>query len=292
MALVLVTPPATEPMMLAEAKAHLRMDIGIPTATLTLATVLVGHKVTINGLTFTAAAVADLPNRVFDQSGDDTADAASLVLAINHATAGVPGVYATSALGVVTLVAEEVALIIIGASGTITAVSNDDALLAGLIIGLIKAAREWCEGYQNRAYITQTWHLYLDQWPEEYIRVPLPPLQSVPAAGIKYTDSAGAINTWLAANYLVDVYSEPGRIVLAYGKSWPSVMLQPAYGIEVEFIAGYGVAAAVPERVKQAMKLLVGHWYENREAVLIGTISKEIEFAVKALLSLERIWPV
>ena len=290
MALVLVTPPATEPMMLAEAKSHLRVDIGIPTATLTLATVLVGHKVTINGLTFTAAAVADLPNRVFDQSGDDTADAASLVLAINHTTAGVPGVYATSALGVVTLVAEEVALIITAASGTITAVTNDDALLAGLIIGLIKAAREWCEGYQNRAYVTQTWKLILDEWPEEYIRVPLPPLQVV--SSVKYTDSAGIQTPWPAVERLVDIYSEPGRIVPAYGKSWPSVILQPAYGIEVEFVAGYGVAAAVPERVKQAMKLIVGHWYENREAVLIGTISKEIEFAVKALLSLDRIWPL
>lgn len=73
--------------------------------TLTLNAVQVGDQVTINGVTFTAAAAADLPNRVFDQSGDNTADAASLAAAINHATAGVPGITATSNLAVVTLAA-------------------------------------------------------------------------------------------------------------------------------------------------------------------------------------------
>ncbi|MEN6325795.1 MAG: hypothetical protein ABFD18_06275 [Syntrophomonas sp.] len=95
----------------------------VTTATLTLATVLAGDKVTINGLVFTAAAAADLPNRVFAQAGDDTADAASLVSAINHATAGVPGITATSALGVVTLVADdpgEILITITDAAATIT----------------------------------------------------------------------------------------------------------------------------------------------------------------------------
>jgi len=89
------------------AMAEITANTKVTEATLTLATVLVGDAVTINGLTFTAAAVADLPNRVFAQGGDDTADAASLVLAINHATAGVPGITATSNLGVVTLKSTE-----------------------------------------------------------------------------------------------------------------------------------------------------------------------------------------
>lgn len=87
--------------------ATITANTGVAAATLTCAAVNVGDTCVINGLTFTAAAAADLPNRVFSQSGDDTADAASLVAAINHATAGVPGVTASSALGVVTLVATE-----------------------------------------------------------------------------------------------------------------------------------------------------------------------------------------
>jgi len=64
--------------------------------TLTLNAVQVADTVTINGIVFTAAAAADLPNRVFDQSGADADDAASLAAAINHATAGVPGIVATT----------------------------------------------------------------------------------------------------------------------------------------------------------------------------------------------------
>ena len=74
--------------------------------TITCANVVAGDEVTINGIKFTAAADADIPNNVFAIGANDTACAASLVLAINHA-AGVPGVTATSALGVVTLAIDE-----------------------------------------------------------------------------------------------------------------------------------------------------------------------------------------
>lgn len=34
-----------------------------------------------------------------------------------------------------------------------------------------------------------------------------------------------------------------------------------------------------------AVKLLVGHWYENRESVTIGGISKKLEFSLDAILT-------
>jgi hypothetical protein len=46
-----------------------------------------------------------------------------------------------------------------------------------VIEGFIKAARTDCENLQNRAYISQTWELWLDEWPDEdYIVLPRPPL--------------------------------------------------------------------------------------------------------------------
>lgn len=71
---------------------------------ITLASVLAGDTVIIGGLTFTAHTdTTTVANREFDISGDDTADAAELATCINDGTYGVPGVTATSALGVVTL---------------------------------------------------------------------------------------------------------------------------------------------------------------------------------------------
>jgi len=133
-----------------------------------------------------------------------------------------------------------------------------------LITGLITAAREEVERICWHALLTQTWELVLDRWPAgDAIELPRPPLQSV--TSVKYTDSSGAETTWSAANYVVDTDSTPGRIVLAYSVTWPTVVLQPTGGIRVRYVAGWTSAANVPQAIKQALLLLVGHWYENRE---------------------------
>lgn len=158
-----------------------------------------------------------------------------------------------------------------------------------LISDLIKAAREYCEEFTRRALAEQTIEAYPDHFPYEgEIELPRPPLQSV--TSIKYKNSAGTETNMTAdTDYLVDVDSTVGRIVLPYGKSWPAFTPWPVHPIKIRYVAGYSSADPIPKSIKQAMLLLVGHWYENREAVLKGTISKEIEIAVKALLSLHRV---
>ena len=168
--------------------------------------------------------------------------------------------------------------------------SDEDSLL----LSMIEAARDYCESYQNRAYITQTWELALVSFPSgNEIILPRPPLQSSPTAPtVKYYDTADVEATMAAADYMVDTYAEPGRIVLKYEKTWPSTTLRPANGVIIKYVAGYGATAAtVPERIIQAIKLLVGHMYENRESTDIKEL-KEIPFAVHSLLGLDRIWPL
>ena len=43
---------------------------------------------------------------------------------------------------------------------------------------------------------------------------------------------------------------------------------------------------------KAACLLLIGHWYENRQAVVLGTPPSDVPFAVKALLDIRRNVPV
>ena len=168
-------------------------------------------------------------------------------------------------------------------------ISNNDE--DALIEVWIKAAREWCEDYQNRAYITQTWELAFDSFPSKRImRVPLPPLQSI--TSIKYFDTDCTEYEFLSTNYELDIYSEPGRISLGYNKSWPSTILRSVNGVIIEFKAGYGDSAAeVPEKVKQAIKVLIGELYEHREITDIKEL-KEIPFAIHSLLNFDRIWPI
>lgn len=86
----------------------------------TLATVLNGETITINGLLFTAhtdtTVVAD---RQFSIATSDTAAATELCVCINDLTYGVPGVLAESTLGVVQLTSES------PGETLITAVSSD-----------------------------------------------------------------------------------------------------------------------------------------------------------------------
>ncbi|MBA7608319.1 hypothetical protein ES703_15496 [subsurface metagenome] len=103
------------------AEAEIAANTKVSEATVTLATFLVGGTITINGLIYTAHVdTTSLPDREFDISGDDTADAVELCLCLNAALYGVPGVVASNVAGVVTLKAIEPGAV------TITVASSPD----------------------------------------------------------------------------------------------------------------------------------------------------------------------
>jgi uncharacterized phiE125 gp8 family phage protein len=155
-----------------------------------------------------------------------------------------------------------------------------------MIQALIQAARRYGENFQNRAYNTQTWELWLDAFPDvDYISLPRPPLQSV--TSVEYYDTSNVKYTMSATDYFVDTKSEPGKVTLGYGKSWPSsTTLRPYNGVCVTYVAGH--VGQVPDTIKQAMLLLIGHWYENREGGTERPIT-QVPLAVEALLWQERI---
>ena len=162
-------------------------------------------------------------------------------------------------------------------------VTEDDALIAGLIM----AAREQLESTSRPqlAMLTQTWRYVADAWPSaDGLELRPYPLQSV--TSIKYTDENGTEATLAANSYQVDTYSEPGRVRLKSSASWPSVTLAALNGLVVEFVAGYGdTPGDLPQRLRQAVLLLVTHWYENREPVLnSGAVPKELPMTVHALM--------
>lgn len=156
---------------------------------------------------------------------------------------------------------------------------------------LIPAARHYCENFQNRAYITQTWELWLEAFPSKsYIEIPKPPLQSI--TSVKYYDTSDSEATFSSSYYFVDTKNQyGGRVVLNYSQSWPSTTLRPANGVCVTFVAGYGDDGYdVPKDFRSAMLLYIGHLYENREAVVTtGLNAVEIPKGVDALLWMERV---
>lgn len=132
-----------------------------------------------------------------------------------------------------------------------------------LVVSLITAAREYSEMVMSRSIITQTWDVYLDAFADK-MKLPVPPLQSVDS--IKYIDTEGVEQTLDIGVYTVNTSAMPGYVSLAYKQSWPSIR-DIDNAVTIRITSGYGDSAAdVPAPVKQAMLLLIGHLYENREA--------------------------
>jgi uncharacterized phiE125 gp8 family phage protein len=157
--------------------------------------------------------------------------------------------------------------------------SEEDAF----ILSKISAARRFCEDASQRAFVTQTLRMWADEFPAAsapQLYLPRPKVQSV--TSIKYVDEAGTLQTLDSSLYDVDAISEPAYVVPAFGKSWP-VARAKVNAIQVEFVAGWGAASAVDERAKQAIMMLVAHWYQHREAAADVSI-KEVEMAACSLL--------
>lgn len=152
---------------------------------------------------------------------------------------------------------------------------DDDAY----IVNLIKAARQHTENVTWRALITQTWDVYFDRFSSE-IEIPLGQLQSV--VSISYVDTDGITQTVDSSIYDVDTDSDPGKISLSHGQSWPMIRPQ-RNAVTIRFVAGYGNQSSVPFTIKQAILFLVGHFYENRESSSMMTV-KEVPLSFQSLI--------
>ena len=92
--------------------------------------------------------------------------------------------------------------------------------------------------------------------------------------------------TALATTYIgVSFNSIPQRIEFY---SPPTPYANTLERVKVRTTAGYN-EAAVPDPLVQAMRLLVGHWYEQRTQVIVGTITAQIPLGIHALLNPYRI---
>lgn len=159
-------------------------------------------------------------------------------------------------------------------------IPDDDGILAGYIL----AARNYVEGQTHRMMLTQTWDCTFDYcWPTRgcytQLDIPLSPVQSV--TSVSYVDSDGATQTLASDQYTVVTNRSKSFIVPAYNVTWPTVRWVPD-AITVRAVVGY---TQTPDELRQAILMLVGHFYENRESIVIGQTPAEVPMAVEALTS-------
>jgi uncharacterized phiE125 gp8 family phage protein len=161
---------------------------------------------------------------------------------------------------------------------------DDDALL----LSLITAARKHVENFCGISLVTQTRETLYDYFPL-YIQLDYGPIQSI--ASVDYIGTDG-VSTALT-DYTSDLTR--WRLAPSYNGYWPTV--RTVYGgVTVRYVAGFAplegsptdYTGNIPADIKAAMQLLIGNWYENREATITGAVNQAIEHAVTALLAPHR----
>lgn len=144
---------------------------------------------------------------------------------------------------------------------------------------MITAARILVERDMRRVLISHTYDFKYDCFPDcDHITLPRSPLSSV--THLKYYDGDGTLQTWTSSNYEVDTARD--TIWLAYAVTWPTTRsIQNAVQIRAVF-----AHAATDEEMllaETAIHMLIGHWYENREAV--GSVGSEVELAYSHIIN-------
>jgi len=147
-----------------------------------------------------------------------------------------------------------------------------DELSDGAVTPITLAARQFCESYCDRLFTRQTWKAHLDQLAE----VQLPGEIGIEVQEITYLDADGERQTVDPSIYTCTRW---GNLVLNPGQAWPE-------GKQAEIIYDVG-PTDTPAQVEQAIRLLIGHFYEHRTAASADKM-RDLPLGVESLLARHR----
>lgn len=157
----------------------------------------------------------------------------------------------------------------------------DNALITSLIGAAVSHLDGWT-GILGRCLITQTWRQDFDGF-NRCLRLPLFPVASI--TGVKYDDATDTEQTVASGNYDLLVDDLGAFVRFKSDFAFPAIDDEkPA--VRIAYVAGDD-PANVPASLRQAILMLVGHWYANSDAVVVGptVASVELPFAVNALIA-------
>jgi uncharacterized phiE125 gp8 family phage protein len=161
--------------------------------------------------------------------------------------------------------------------------SDDDALLTRLIA--VAVAYTDVTGALGHAMISQKWGQWIDSTPPQSVKLILGPVIQVNA--VKYYDADGVLQTDTLGNYEVTGTSFASYVGPAEGFDWP-VTQDRSDAIRIEYTIGYGEATSdIPDTLRHALMLLVGHWYDHRENTVMDELTN-IPYGFDMLVDMHR----
>lgn len=167
--------------------------------------------------------------------------------------------------------------------------TDKDTVITGLI-GAATAHLDGWTGILGRCLCEQTWRQDFDDF-RSCLRLPLFPVISI--TSVKYTDTNGAEQTIASENYTLKNDDLGAYVEFTSSYSFPSLNTESA-AVRVTYLAGYADIAgtpktsSVPDDIKNAIALLVRHWFDNPGAVVVGVTAQQLPQGVDALLAKHR----
>ncbi len=143
----------------------------------------------------------------------------------------------------------------------------DSGIDTDYIDALIVTARQIVESQIWRPLMPQTISMNFDKSELNTLIWNINKAPLIAVTGVTYYDSSNVLQTFAASNYEVDLNGNPARFRL---KTVPQCY-DRFNALIVTFTCGYANAASVPTPIKQAMLMIIGHLYENRQDVITGT---------------------
>ena len=103
------------------------------------------------------------------------------------------------------------------------------------------------------------------------VQLPVVPVSNIDS--FQYVDSAEVTQSLTPSDYILD--ADNGRLQPSSDLTvWPQTAAQ-INAVTITYTAGYGDAMAdIPARLRTALYMLVGHWYENRESYSVFSLTR------------------
>ena len=153
---------------------------------------------------------------------------------------------------------------------------DDDALIAGFILAATGAVTEMT----GLVLGLEAWSFKTGPVSGDLL---LPKTPARALTSLAYVDTLGQAQTATVGDFLLIADDARPFLRPDSGKVWPATAARPD-AVTVTFTAGLQV---VPAELRVACLMLIGHWYEHREAVAPSVA--EMPLAAQALINLHRV---
>lgn len=182
-------------------------------------------------------------------------------------------------------------------------ITEDDAY----ITRLITAARQAVEVRAKGVFLTSEWLTAWRHFPgrqsypgvdlyygggaypvrQESFELWLPKLPVQSVNSVKYIDTSGTLVTLDEGDYHVALDGDgPALVTPSLARNiWPVTAPYPD-AVQVSYTCGFASADDVPVCAKQAVLMVLGTYYENREETVLGNVPHGMEGVVDGLLGL------